>query len=210
MITLYLILGFLVAVVGALPLGAVNLAVINTSIKENNRKASQITLAAGIGEVMLAILALQYSMQLSIFFKEHIWIQIAFTLVFFLIGLYFLFLSQKATISNTIYKTSRKHSKFITGFSLAVLNPPVIIYWILVISMINTYFFELTLHNSITSLVLFFLGIYLGKTGILYLYGKLGNKITRKQEGSKTKLYKMTGIALIVIAMLQGIRFVII
>jgi len=181
MITLYLILGFLVAVVGALPLGAVNLAVINTSIKENNRKASQIA-----------------------------WIQIAFTLVFFLIGLYFLFLSQKATISNTIYKTSRKHSKFITGFSLAVLNPPVIIYWILVISMINTYFFELTLHNSITSLVLFFLGIYLGKTGILYLYGKLGNKITRKQEGSKTKLYKMTGIALIVIAMLQGIRFVII
>jgi len=210
MITLYLIFGILVAVIGALPIGAVNLAVINTSIKQNRRKASHIALAAGIGEVLLAIFALQYSMQLSVFFKENIWIQIMFAGAFFVMGLYFLHLSHRsATVSNALPKTSRIRSRFITGFSLAILNPPVIIYWILAISVINNYVFELTLHNSISSLVLFFLGTYIGKTSILYLYGRLGNKITRKQEGSRTKLNKMIGIALIIIAFFQAVRFVV-
>ncbi len=209
MTALYLLFGTIIAIVGAIPLGAVNIAVINNSIKENIKKASYVALAAGVGEVVLAFFALHCSMQLSSFFLENQWIQITFIAIFFLVGIYFIFLANNTVKSNGKRKIKLSNSKFLTGFSLAILNPPVIIYWILAISLINKYIFELTVQNSITSLFLFFLGIYLGKIGTLYFYGRWGNKMAKKQEGSKTKLHRIIGIALIVISVFQSIKFVV-
>ncbi len=204
MIILYLLLGIMIAVVGAVPLGAVNIAVINASINEDIKKASYIALAAGVGEVLLAFFALHCSIQLSSFFQENPWIQVLFMIVFFLAGIYFIF--QRNTKKPHL---KLSNSKLLTGFSLALLNPPVIIYWILAISLINKYFLELTIQNSISSLLLFFLGIYIGKISTLYLYGKWGNRMAEKQEGSKAKLYRIIGIALISISIFQSIKFVI-
>lgn len=83
------------------------------------------------------------------------------------------------------------------------------IYWILTISLINEHIFNLTIQNSILSLFLFFLGVYLGKIGTLYFYGKWGFKMANKQGDSKTKLHKIMGIALIVLSVFQSIKFVI-
>ncbi len=207
MIILYLLLGTLIAIVGAAPLGAVNLAVINTSIKENLKNTSYIVLAAGIGEVLLAFFALHCSMELSDFFQENQWIQIMFIILFFSIGIYFLFLKSNTNTKSSQRKIKLSNSKFLTGFSLAILNPPVIIYWVIAISLINKYIFELTTQNTLSSLFLFFSGIYLGKTGTLYMYGRWGNNMAQKQEDSNTKLSRIIGIALIVISVFQSIKF---
>ncbi len=209
MTLLYLLLGTLIAVIGAIPLGAVNLAVINTSIRENIKSASYIALAAGVGEVILALFALHCSMELSDFFQMNQWIQIIFIVAFFLIGLYFLFLANKTNLTLKQRKTKLLNSKFITGFSLALLNPPVIIYWILAISLTNKYVFELTVQNPISSLFLFFFGIYLGKIGTLYFYSRWGNKMAKSKEDSKTKLHRIIGIALLIISIFQGIKFLV-
>ncbi len=204
----YLLLGIFTAIVGAIPLGAVNLAVITTSVKENTKKASRITLSAGIGEVLLAVFALYFGLELSYFFHENQWVQILFIVLFIIVGTYFLLLKKEKRTNRQYGKSKIFNSKFITGFSLAVLNPPVIIYWILAISLINKYLFELTTQNSITSLLFFFTGIYLGKTGTLYLYGKWGNKIAQRQKSSDSKLSKIIGIALLIIAFLQGMKLI--
>ncbi|PKV49505.1 threonine/homoserine/homoserine lactone efflux protein [Aquimarina sp. MAR_2010_214] len=204
---LYLILGAITAIIGALPLGAVNLAVIHTSAKENIKNASYIALAAGIGEVLLALFALHCSMELSDFFQENQWIQIAFITLFFLIGIYFLLFKNKTNTKRTSNKLRLSNSKFLTGFSLAILNPPVIIYWVLAISLVNKYVFELTAQDPLTSLFLFFLGVYLGKIGTLYFYGRWGNKIAQQPGDSKAKLSKIVGIVLVVISIFQGINF---
>ncbi|WP_103069987.1 LysE family transporter [Aquimarina sediminis] len=205
-LALYLILGILVAIIGAMPLGAVNLAVINTTIKENIKKASYIVIAAGIGEVFLAFFALHCSLELSNFFQENQWIQIIFILLFFSIGIYFLLFKSKLSGKPKSKRIKLTSSKFLTGFSLALLNPPVIIYWILAISLINKYIFELTTKNSVTSLIFFFLGIYLGKVVTLYLYSQWGNKIAQKQGNSQARLSKIIGIALVILSIFQGIK----
>ncbi|MEB3344072.1 LysE family transporter [Aquimarina gracilis] len=169
---LYLLFGTLIAIIGAAPLGAVNIAVINTSIKENVKKASYIALAAGVGEVILALFALHCSLQLSTFFQENRWIQVIFIVVFFLVGVYFMFLTNRITLPNKRRRIKISDSKLLTGFSLAILNPPVIIYWIIAISLVNKYIFKLTVQNSISSLFLFFMGIYIGKITTLYFYGR--------------------------------------
>ncbi|WP_299219719.1 LysE family transporter [uncultured Aquimarina sp.] len=209
MITFYLILGILTSVAGALPLGAVNIAVINTTIKENTRKAFRIALAAGIGEVLLAFFALHCSMELTGFFENNRWIQLVIISIFLVVGIYFLARKNKKDTNAKVSKLKLGKSKFITGFSLAFLNPPVIIYWIVAISLTNKHLFELTLYTPLIALFLFFSGIYLGKIGTLYLYSQWGNKMAQKPNDSKTKLFKIIGVALIVISFVQGVKFLV-
>ncbi|MDY8136652.1 LysE family transporter [Aquimarina sp. 2201CG5-10] len=207
MIALYLILGIFSAILGALPLGAVNIAVINTTIKESTKKALYIAIAAGVGEVFLALFALHCSMELSHFFDNNQWIQVVFIVIFLLIGVYFLVIKKQTTKEKKPPKINLGKSKFLTGFSLAFLNPPVIIYWIIAISLTNEHLFKLTTQTPLTALFLFFSGIYFGKIATLYLYSKWGNKMVQKQGDSKAKLSKIMGIALIVISIFQGIKF---
>ncbi len=207
MITFYLILGIFASIIGALPLGAVNLAVINTTIHEDTKKAFRITLAAGIGEVLLAVFALHCSLELTDFFENNRWIQMVIISIFLIIGIYFLVRKNKKENSRTLPNLGLKKSKFLTGFSLAFLNPPVIIYWIIAISLTNKHLFELTLRTPLIALLLFFSGIYLGKITTLYLYSKWGNKMAQQSEDSKTKLFKIIGIVLIVVSFVQTIKF---
>ncbi len=209
MIIQYLLLGALIAIIGAIPLGAVNLAVIHTAITKNIKNAFLIALAAGLGEVLLAFFALRSSMELSDFFEKNQWIQISFIVTFFFVGLYFMYLASKTSSERKQHRFKILNSKFLTGFSLALLNPPVIIYWIIAISLTNKYIFTLTTQNAIGSLLFFFIGVYLGKTGTLYFYGKWGSRMAEKQENSKTKFHRLVGITLITISIFQGLRFVI-
>lgn len=209
MITLYLLLGLTTAIIGAAPLGAVNIAVINTSIKENTQKALYIAAAAGIGEVLLAFFALHCSMELSTFFQENQWIQILFVTLFLGIGFYFLLKKTSETTTKNRIRIDLGKSKFLTGFSLAFLNPPVILYWILAISLINKHLFKLDPKTSLLALILFFFGIYIGKISTLYLYSKWGNKMTEKEDSSKQKLFKIIGIALILLSIVQGVKLLI-
>ncbi len=207
MIALYLLLGIITAIIGAAPLGAVNIAVINTTIKENTQKALKIALAAGVGEVLLALFALHCSTELSTFFQENQWIQIVIVLLFMAIGIYFLAAPKKKKKTKLNKKT--KNSKFLTGFSLAFLNPPVVLYWIVAISLTNKHLFQLTAHTPLLALSLFFGGIYFGKIGTLYIYSKWGNKIAKKQGDSNTKLFKIIGVALIILSIFQGVKFLV-
>ncbi|MBW1294609.1 LysE family transporter [Aquimarina litoralis] len=209
MITFYLILGILISTIGALPLGAVNIAVINTTIKENTQKAFRIALAAGIAEVLLALFALHCSMELTGFFEKNQWIQMITIIAFLTIGLYFLIYKKDSRPSKKQTKIKLGKSKFLTGFSLAFLNPPVILYWIIAISLVNKHFFELSLQTSLAALFLFFFGIYLGKISTLYLYSRWGNRMANKSGDSKSKLFRIIGIALIVISLVQGLKLVV-
>lgn len=210
MITFYLILGILIATIGALPLGAVNIAVINTTIKEDTQKAFRIALAAGIGEVLLAFFALHCSMELTGFFENNQWIQIITIIAFLIAGFYFLLHKKSSNHQRKSKRIPFGTSKFLTGFSLAFLNPPVVLYWIIAISLINKHFFELSLQTSLAALSLFFVGIYMGKISTLYLYSKWGNRMANKPGDSKTKLFRIIGIALICISLVQGIKLLII
>lgn len=203
MILLYLFVGFLAATIGALPLGASNIAVINTTIKQDAKQAFKIVIAAGIAELILSYYALHCNTIVRTFIDNNMWIQITIVFILLAAGTFLLLKKQSPK------KNNKKHilkSKYATGFALGLLNPPVLIYWILAIGFINKNDFMLSLQSSLLVLFLFFFGVYLGKIFVLYLYSRFSLKLKNKVQNINKHVNRLTGVLLMVIALVQATK----
>jgi len=204
MILIYFIIGLFASILGALPLGASNIAVINTTIKQNTFQAFKIIFSAGIAEILLSLYALHCATVVQSFVNNHIWIQFAIATIFLAIGSYLL-LKKQATKPNKLAR--RKLSNYTLGFVLGILNPPVLIYWIVAIGFINNHDYMLSLQSSYAVLFLFFLGIYLGKIATLYAYSRFSHFLKNKSENIALVINKVTGVLLIFIGLSQVAKF---
>ena len=204
MILLYILLGIITAIIGALPLGASNIAVINATIKHNLKTALKIAITAGISEVLLSAYALNYNMLVKDFFSSNQWLQILISLLLLGIGGFLFFKknhAEKKKTSKTIFK-----SHYFSGFFLGLLNPPVLVYWLLVYGIINSNIAMLTMDSSFSVLLLFFLGVYTGKVFTLYLYGKFSLYLQMKFNNINSIVNKFTGSMLFTVGVFQFIK----
>ena len=189
--------------VGALPLGASNVAVINTTIKQNAKQAFKIALAAGAAEVILSYYALHCNMFIRDFFNNNMWVQAVIVLILLVIGSYLFFKkkSNKALKKNKLVKFN-----YTTGFLLGILNPPVLIYWIIAFGIINSNVIMLSFASSLPVLFLFFFGVYLGKIFTLYLYSRFSVFIKSRVQNMSLILNRVTGVLIVVIGLLQAMK----
>lgn len=204
MILMYLLIGFLASTLGALPLGASNIAVINTTIKQDAKQAFKIAIAAGIAELILSFYALHCNMIVRNFIDKNMWIQVVLVIILLAAGSFLLFKKQAPSTPKT--KKTLLKSKYATGFALGLLNPPVLIYWIIAIGFINKNDFMLSLQSSILVLFLFFFGVYLGKVFVLYLYSKFSLSLKNKVQNVNKNINRITGILLVIIALFQSFK----
>ena len=197
---LLFLIGITATIVGALPPGASNLAVIKTTVNENIKQGLKISYGAGIGEVILAFLALSFGFVIKEYFVMHTWIQITLIVVLFIVGIYLVRTKPKEVKDPSSYS-----SKYATGFILSFINPPVLIYWVVVFSMLHkNYNFDSM--AALPVLILFFSGVFLGKVLTLYGYGKLGYLIQNKKSNFKCFINRLIGVILIIISVVQVVR----
>ncbi|OUS00363.1 hypothetical protein A9Q86_10330 [Flavobacteriales bacterium 33_180_T64] len=203
MAILYFLIGISASFIGALPLGASNIAVINTTIKQNTKQAFKIAITAGIAEVILSYYALHCNLIVRDFFDRNMWIQILIVVILMAVGS---FLVIKKNKEKTKKKNQLTASKYATGFLLGILNPPVLIYWVIAFGIINNNNLMLSLGSPLRLLFLFFAGVYLGKLLTLYLYSKFSSAIKNKVQNISLVINKVTGILLIAIGLAQAIK----
>ena len=203
MLILYFVIGILASIIGALPLGASNIAVINTTLKQNARQAFKIALAAGIAEVILSYYALHCNMIVRNFFDNNMWIQAVIAFILLVIGGYLFFRNKSET---PLKKNKLAKSKYTTGFLLGILNPPVLIYWIIAFGVINNNDIMLSLKSSFAVLFLFFFGVYSGKLLTLYLYSRFSLIIKNRVQNMSLIINKVTGVLFVVIGLLQAVK----
>ncbi len=202
-LAIYFLIGVVATFFGAIPLGTVNISVINTTIKQNMSTAMKIAFAAGFAEIILSFYALHCSVAVTGFIGDNDWLQVTLAVLVLAIGVFMLLKRQKE-ISTT--KKRVFNSKYLNGFILGLINPPVLLYWIFVIEFLNRNSYSLTMEASLSIVFLFFLGVYLGKVLTLYLYSKSSMFIKKKFANISKTVNKITGILLIVIAGIQFIR----
>ena len=206
MIILFLLVGFLASIIGALPLGATNIAVINTTLRQKAKQAYKIIITASIAEALLSYYALHYNMMVKDFFATNQWLQIAIALVLLGIGSFLFFNKKGASKNVTTKKNGFWNNKYATGFLLGLLNPPVLVYWLLVYGIINMKIAVLSIESSISILILFFLGVFFGKIFTLHLYSRFSIIIQRRFQNINTIINKVTGSLLFIIGTLQFVK----
>ncbi len=195
---LYFLIGFVATTLGAIPLGTVNLSVINTTIKQNSNSAMKIAMSAGIAEILLTLFALHYSMTIMHIVEAYGWIQYGIAGLLFAAGILLYFKKQKKSSLNS---STRK--KILNGFVLGVFNPPVLVYWMLALSYINMNAISLNMTTPLSVLFLFLLGVYAGKIGTLYGYSKVSVLIKNKVEHMASAMNQFIGVLLVVIGLFQ-------
>ncbi|OEK09154.1 hypothetical protein A8C32_10500 [Flavivirga aquatica] len=203
MIIIYLIIGIITAIVSALPFGASNIAVINTTLKQNAKQAFKIAIASGIAEVILSYYALHCNTVIKEFFSDNLWVQITLVFVFFIVGGFLFF---KKFPNDKSEKKQLIQSKYVTGFLLGIINPPVLIYWVITYGILKNNDIVLSLQSSFSVLFLFFFGVYLGKLLTLYFYSRISILIKNEVQNIAFMINKVTGVLLISISFIQAIK----
>ena len=203
----YFIIGLLAAIIGALPLGTTNVAVINTTIKENIQNALKIVYTAALAELILVIIAINFNMQIENFLDMNIWLQ--YTIAFILLGVgIILLLGRKECVKDEnedciIIKKRYNISKQMLGFIQGLVNPTVLIYWILVISYLNKKMLYLNSTTGYLLLVIFLISVFLGKVITLFGYGKFSNVLKVKMKHIRTQINRVIGVLLVCVSVFQ-------
>ncbi|MDB4180822.1 hypothetical protein N9611_01060 [Flavobacteriaceae bacterium] len=200
----YLFLGLITAVLGALPLGTTNVAVINTTIKENIHNALKIMYPAAIAEVILVLLAMYYNTKIIGYIDGNIWVQYSIAVVLLLAGAILFFRRKDAVINNN----KPEIPKQLLGFILGMVNPAVLIYWILAISFLNKKIIHLDLSIEYTLLILFLVGVFFGKVVTLYGFGKFSHLLKLKINYVSAKVNQIIGVLLAVVSIIQFVKLI--
>ena len=205
MLIYYFLFGLLVSTTGAIAPGAVNLVVINYSFERKNTFASKVIFGATLGEAVLGITVMIFYQMISSVNEELAFAKVFFLMILTLIGIKLL-ISKKETLKkkNTIIHKFNNWPKELVRFLLAVINPPVLLYWIIAISFLRKS--ELIIYNEnlpISHLTTLFLGILLGKSSILLLYKRLSSRFTFNQNLPNIKLYKTIGFLIIFVVLVN-------
>lgn len=204
---IYFFVGSLTAIIGALPLGTTNVAVINTTIKEDIKQALKIIYPAALAELLLIVIAINFNMQIENFVAMNIWLQYTIAIIMLVVGI-ILFFGRKECIKDEneeciIIKKRYNISKQTLGFILGFFNPTVLVYWILVISFLNKKMIYLTTNVDYTLLLLFLIGAFIGKISTLYVYGKFSHLLKIRVKNLTQKINRVIGVLLILVSFFQ-------
>ncbi|WP_238804036.1 LysE family translocator [Emticicia aquatica] len=160
----------LISFAGSLQIGAVNLAVVQTTLNRNLSAGILVAIGGSIPEFIYSFLALK-----GLFFLQNNqliinvlnWLIIP---VFLLMGLMNLF-QNETKIVDTNKASVIKNIDFIKGLSLGMLNPQLLPFWFFILVYLSKYF----VINSLSEKYAFILGTGIGAFALLFLFAYLSH-----------------------------------
>jgi len=197
---IYILSGLSAAFIGALPPGAVNLSVVYTTLNKGAKFTVSIILAAAIGEITLSYFALHFTMMVEEYVSQNIWLQYLIAIILLVAGGYLITTNNQGSPPK---KLRRKNYGFLKGLLLSVINPPVLVFWLVAFGYISAKTNIDLLMDQAHLIALFFTGVFLGKIAALCLYVHLSKRIARKAGNVKDRVNKGIGLVLAIIALVQ-------
>ncbi len=186
---------------GALPFGAINLSVVNITLKKSFRHGVQFSLAASIVEIGEALVAILFGTLIEMFLREYSWIQIVIFSIFIALGLYNMF---RVTHPKLKDRSKLKVPDFVKGFVISIANPQAIPFWIFLLAFIAQ---SIQLNFMGVNLIWFLVGVFVGKFLALLLFGVLSNYLKDRLKKSCSLINKSFGAILLLIGLVQAYQY---
>jgi threonine/homoserine/homoserine lactone efflux protein len=197
---LHLFLGLVTGILVTLPLGPVNLLVVDTTVSKNLRAAMVLASAASIMELLKPILAIYFSWLIIRHIESNIYIQLTVVLAFILIGLYFLL---KKNIPQKAENKRREMPDFMKGVLISFLNIPALPFWIFVIAYCES---TVGFDFSISTVSLFLAGVFIARYGTLWMYARLSQIVYERSSLIALWLDRIIAIIFFILALIQAFR----
>ena len=188
----------------AIPFGPVNLSVVDTTIRNNLRSGVLFSLAAAIVEFMLAMVALFCSVWLAEYITNSPAIKVGAFFLFIILGLVFLF---KGKVNKQKDTPDSQIANFLKGALIALANPQTIVFWILVLTYLETVqMIPMNASQPWSIIVAFAIGVTVGKFLGLSIFSLLSHRISKKSTKITSVTNKAMGYFLILIGIIQGVQ----
>lgn len=199
---MHLFIGLLAGILGTIPLGPVNLLVVNTTVSKNLRAAMVLASAATLMELIKPVLAIYFSWLITRHIESNRYIQLAVVFAFIGIGLYFLLKKSNAYPSGT---NRRELSEFMKGILISFLNIPALPFWIFVVAYCEgTVGFDF----SLSTVGMFLAGVFTGRYGTLWLYARLSQFVSERSNTVAVWIDRIIAVLFFLLATVQAFRII--
>lgn len=190
-------IGFILGFVGYLPLGNINLSVVQMSVHGERRKWQGFILFAALMEFIYCFTCLYGMDQLRQQPQLVVFLNWSGVVIFLLLGLYTLFHTFKSSNLSTTSSGLKK------GVLVAIFNPLQVPFWLIW----GVYVFENGwVKSEIVSIAIFSSLCSLGTIVVLWLYAVAGKKLVEKLNVNRNILNRFIGSLLILLAIFQTFK----
>ncbi|MBN1987730.1 MAG: LysE family transporter [Prolixibacteraceae bacterium] len=196
---IYFFIALAAATIGAVPLGLVNLSVVDTALKNGSQKATGIAHGASVVEVIFALSSLVAGAWLSEFFKGNPMVRYFVFAVLMGSGLFFWLKKNKGQLK----KEQGKSIGFLKGALLNIVSIPVLLFWLLAATVLSA---KQLLPSSLPEILFFLSGVWLAKMVILKIYVFLALKVVSRAHKLSSNINRVIGIVLMTVAVIQLLK----
>ncbi|GJM32451.1 MAG: hypothetical protein DHS20C18_14520 [Saprospiraceae bacterium] len=203
---LYLFLfGGSLSFLGTIPLGPINLSIVDTTIKYHIRAAIWVALGATVVEICNSFIALYCNTYVHQILETGFWTRLVTAILFLLFGSIFFFRENK--VHPEMENDKKRNHHFLLGIGVALLNLQSIPYWIYFFSALkNLHPGGFGLHMQVAEIIWLLLGIASGKFFALLCFGWLSQLIKSRVNSIRLYMNKIIGGVLIIIGIVQAFR----
>jgi|SRR5579863_584059 len=198
-----ILLGFILSLLGQLPLGTISMTATQIAVQENFRDAWKYSAGIALVEMIylrIVLSGMQWIISHQLVFMIFNWITIT---LFAALGIVILIAAQKQEKQKKALMLTYRLDRFLLGLSMSALNPAQIPFWFIW----TGYFINLgLLKPGFTQFNLFTLGTGMGTMGGLFIYMYGGNWLVTKMKPTNRTLNKLMGVIFIVAAAVQLYR----
>lgn len=195
---MYLLVGFLACLLGTIPFGPINLAVVKTTVDYDRRGGIEIAFAASFIEILQALIAISFGMLISSFLDGNVFIKFFLAFAFIVLAVTIFTRKPKPALENS---NNRPASFFRNGLIIAGLNPQAVPFWIFALATISQYF---EFQYAGLTLLMFLLGVFSGKLLALYGFVVASTYLKTHLQESSMLVNRLLAAILLFIGLSQG------
>jgi threonine/homoserine/homoserine lactone efflux protein len=196
---IYLIIALAATTIGAVPLGLVNLSVLDSALKNDTHGATQIAYGASVVEVFFALASVLMGAKLSPFFEGNPVVRYFVFAVLLVSGVFFWFKTNKEKIRTE----TQKSFGFLKGVLLNIISVQVLLFWLLAATVLSA---KQWLPTELAEVLLFLAGVWLAKMGVLKGYAFLAKMVATHAEKFSANTNRIISIVLLAVSIIQFVK----
>ncbi len=203
---IYFLMGFFAVIIGTIPFGPINMAVVYVSVRRGLSAALRVSGGAATVEIGQALVALYFGERIVNSIAGNTTIGVITLLVFLALGLFFLQKSARP-ITSSGQVSGNQYGNWLRGMIVGLLNPQALPFWFFVGTLLQGLgWLRMETLLEMPTFGVFLGGVALGKFVCLSGYALLSSWISKRTQHLSWWINRILGTVFLLLGLVQAWR----